>query len=146
MRGNLLASADRTRNSPAFQPAIPLRILRQILLVIVCRLEGIGTETTALRRRLARFGRFPVDVASIPAVGSRAEHINRRPLPAARSQHARLSTPQLGCPLAYGRGSLPERRLRLPRRFDPVTAHRLPIPLPAQLLLEPYRSHLATGY
>jgi hypothetical protein len=56
------ASPDRTHNSRPFQPAILIRILRQILLVIVCRLRGISTETTVLHRRLVRFGRFPVDV------------------------------------------------------------------------------------
>jgi len=43
--------------------------LSRIFLVTVCRLEGIGTETTELHYRRDLFGRVPVDVASEPSVG-----------------------------------------------------------------------------
>ena len=35
MRWNLRISVNRTRNSRAFQPAIPVRVLTEILLVIL---------------------------------------------------------------------------------------------------------------
>jgi hypothetical protein len=47
MRRNPQTSTNRTRNSRAFWPAITARVLSEILLVIVCRLEGIGTVTTS---------------------------------------------------------------------------------------------------
>ena len=48
MRWNPRISINRTRNSRAFQPAIPIRILSKILLVILLCIEGRLQETTEL--------------------------------------------------------------------------------------------------
>ena len=68
MRWNLRISVNRTRNSRPFQPTIPVRVLTEILLVILLCIKGIHAETRELRRRLSHCGRFPVDVASAPAI------------------------------------------------------------------------------
>jgi hypothetical protein len=43
-------------------------ILRQILLIIVVRLEGTRTEVSESHRRASMRGRFPVDVTINPSV------------------------------------------------------------------------------
>jgi hypothetical protein len=48
-------------DSAASNAAIPIRILRQILLVIVCCFKRIYTKSTALRFGANHFGRFSVD-------------------------------------------------------------------------------------
>ena len=60
MRRHLHASPDRTANSRPFQPTIPVRILREILLVIPWL--GNSTETA----RLCRLQALMVDFRSTP--------------------------------------------------------------------------------
>jgi hypothetical protein len=68
MRWNLRISVNRTRNSRAFQPAIPVRVFTEILLVIVGRIEGIDVKNAGLHPQVDQFGRLPVDVDVDPPV------------------------------------------------------------------------------
>jgi hypothetical protein len=60
-------------------PAVPVGILRKILLVIVGAEAGISAKTTELSLRRPSTGRLPVDVVVVPAVDGRA-------IPGSRSQ------------------------------------------------------------
>src|SRR5579863_2874474 len=57
------------RDPTAPDPAVPIRILRQVLLVVVSPEAGNPTETTPLHARWSSTGRLPVDVDVDPAVG-----------------------------------------------------------------------------
>jgi hypothetical protein len=52
-----------TRNPARVIRAIPLRILRQVLLVIVGAENGITRETNTLSRRKHSVGRLPIDAS-----------------------------------------------------------------------------------
>src|ERR1017187_3689488 len=72
--------------------AVPVRILRQALLVVVGAVAFSSTEITQLSRRSHAAGRHSVDVAADPPVDQATVHSKRRPTHSRRSRTAGIST------------------------------------------------------